>query len=99
MGSKKSADTRSNAPNPSSSCHSAGQAGATPGAHIPRTRGTPEEARRGAPAIWLSPPHQGDARGSAQGRASDLAQSAFTSLTSRVRDDLASPKSIEVLGA
>jgi hypothetical protein len=27
----------------------------------PRTRGTPEEARRGAPAIGLSPPHQGDA--------------------------------------
>jgi hypothetical protein len=27
----------------------------------PRTRGTPEEARRSAPASLLSPPHQGDA--------------------------------------
>ncbi len=61
MGSKKFADTRSNAFNPSSRCHLPDRPAACHGGH-PR-------------------------------------YSAFTSLTRRVSDDLASPKSMEVLGA
>jgi len=65
MGSKKSADTRCNASNSSSSWHSGERTGVPPGPLA---------------------------------RIHSQAHNAFTSLTSRVREDLASPKSIEVFG-
>jgi hypothetical protein len=69
MGSKKSADTKSNASAPSSSHQFAPQAG----------RGGVSQPTPGLTSRWI--------------------HSAFTSVTRRVREDLASPKSIEVLGA
>ncbi len=77
MGSKKFADTRSNAFNPSSRCHWPEGPARAPRAHSP---------------------DQGDAA-EPRGARRDRAQSAFTSVTSRVSEDLASPKSIEVFGA
>jgi hypothetical protein len=62
-----------------------------------------KERRRGA---WLgSSDRRRDAEGGRQGERGTIDQGgfgyqrAFTSLTSRVREDLASPKSIEVFGA